>query len=64
MPRDERAPYDLGLYARLLGPDVLLTTGGGAVAGFIGLYLVVHFGMRPGGLGCKTATMAYFISMA
>ncbi|GAC1432386.1 MAG: hypothetical protein NVSMB65_05990 [Chloroflexota bacterium] len=50
-PRHQRPPYDLGLYARLLGPDVLLTCGGGAVAGFIGLYLTLRFGMRPASLG-------------
>lgn len=43
--------YDLGLYARLLGPDILLTSGGGAVAGFVGLYLTLRFGVRPDGLG-------------
>ncbi len=47
----KRLPYDLRLYARLLVPDVLLTCGGGAVAGFIGLYLTLRFGMRPAALG-------------
>ncbi len=46
-----RLPYDLRLYARLLFPDVLLTCGGGAVAGFVGLYLTLRFGMRPAALG-------------
>ncbi len=46
-----RVPYDLRLYARLLVPDVLLTCGGGAVAGFVGLYLTLRFGMRPDALG-------------
>jgi MFS family permease len=46
-----RQPFDLRLYARLLLPDVLLTCGGGAVAGFIGLYLTLRFGMRPASLG-------------
>jgi predicted MFS family arabinose efflux permease len=50
-PKAERPPYDLRLYARLLVPDVLLTCGGGAVAGFIGLYLTLRFGMRPDSLG-------------
>jgi MFS family permease len=49
--KSERAPYDLRLFARLLGPDVLLTCGGGAVAGFVGLYLTIRFGVRPGTLG-------------
>lgn len=49
--RGGRAPYDLRLFARLLGPDVLLTCGGGAVAGFVGLYLTLRFGVRPGSLG-------------
>jgi MFS family permease len=49
--RAARLPYDLRLYARLLFPDVLLTTGGGAVAGFVGLYLTLRFGMRPAALG-------------
>ena len=46
-----RPRYDLGLYARLLGPDMLLTCGGGAVFGFIGLYLTLRFGMKPDNLG-------------
>lgn len=46
-----RPAYDLGLYARLLGPDMLLTFGGGAVFGFVGLYLTLRFGMRPNDLG-------------
>ncbi|MDB5076434.1 MAG: transporter, partial [Chloroflexi bacterium] len=50
-PREERAPYDIRLYVRLLLPDVLLTCGGGSVAGFIGLYLTLRFGVRPGFLG-------------
>ncbi|HWE64369.1 MAG TPA: MFS transporter [Chloroflexota bacterium] len=50
-PASERAPYDPRLYLRLLGPDVLLTCGGGAVAGFVGLYLTLRFGVRPGMLG-------------
>ncbi len=47
----ERPPHDIGLYLRLLGPDMLLTCGGGAVAGFIGLYLTLRYGMRPASLG-------------
>lgn len=47
----ERAPYNLALYLRLLGPDVLLTCGGGSVAGFIGLYLSLRFGVHPAALG-------------
>ena len=46
-----RPAIDLGLYLRLLGPDILLTCGGGAVFGFVGLYLTVRFGMKPGDLG-------------
>jgi MFS family permease len=46
-----RPTYDLGLYARLLGPDMLLTFGGGAVFGFVGLYMTLRFGMRPADLG-------------
>lgn len=51
LSKAERAPYDVRLYLRLLGPDMLLTCGGGAVAGFIGLYLTLRFGVRPGALG-------------
>lgn len=51
LPKSERAPYDFRLYARLLGPDMLLTCGGGSVAGFVGLYLTLRFGMRPADLG-------------
>ncbi|HVC83217.1 MAG TPA: MFS transporter [Chloroflexota bacterium] len=50
-PKSERAPYDVRLYFRLLGPDMLLTCGGGSVAGFVGLYLTLRFGMRPANLG-------------
>jgi predicted MFS family arabinose efflux permease len=50
-PRAQRAPYDVRLYIRLLLPDMLLTCGGGAVAGFIGLYLTLRFGVRPSFLG-------------
>lgn len=46
-----RPAVDLRLYLRLLGPDVLLTCGGGAVFGFVGLYLTVRFAMKPGDLG-------------
>lgn len=49
--RRERPHYDIRLFARLLGPDVLLTCGGGAVAGFISLYLTLRFAVRPGPLG-------------
>lgn len=44
--RAERPPLDLRLYLKLLGPDMLLTVGGGAVQGFVSLYLVLRFGVR------------------
>ncbi|HVA91506.1 MAG TPA: MFS transporter [Chloroflexota bacterium] len=50
-PKSARPPYDVRLYLRLLGPDMLLTCGGGSVAGFVGLYLTLRFGMRPANLG-------------
>jgi MFS family permease len=51
LPKSERAPYDFRLYSRLLGPDMLLTFGGGSVAGFVGLYLTLRFAIRPADLG-------------
>ncbi|HVA91870.1 MAG TPA: MFS transporter [Chloroflexota bacterium] len=51
LPKSERAPYNLRLYSRLLGPDMLLTFGGGSVGGFVGLYLTLRFAMRPADLG-------------
>ncbi|HKC74735.1 MAG TPA: MFS transporter [Chloroflexota bacterium] len=55
-PRDRRRrrqshSYDRGLYARLLGPDALLSFGAGAVLSFNQLYFVNRFGLLAGSVG-------------
>src|SRR5919199_1291545 len=55
-PRDRRPQrqshsYDRGLYARLLGPDALLSFGAGAVLSFNQLYFVNLFGLSAGSVG-------------
>jgi len=55
-PRDSRRPratraYDVGLFARLLGPDLLLSFGAGAVLSFNQLYFATGFKVSAGLLG-------------
>lgn len=39
------------LFAKLLLPDILATTGEGTVVGLLQLYFVIKFNMQPGSLG-------------
>ena len=41
----------VALFLKLLIPDVLFTTGSGAVVGLLQVYLVLRFGVNPGTLG-------------
>jgi len=41
----------VGLFGRLLLPDVILTFGGGAILGFIQLYYHLRFGLSAGSIG-------------
>ena len=55
-PRDRRRQrqshgYNRGLYARLLGPDALLSFGAGAVLSFNQVYFVNLFGLSVGSVG-------------
>jgi len=55
-PRRVRSPhearrYNLGLFARLLGPDALLSFGAGAVLSFNQLYFATVYGLAAGPLG-------------
>ncbi len=59
-PRDPRQgrvarAYDVGLFARLLAPDLLLAFGAGAVLSFNQLYFVTGFGLSAGALGVLLA---------
>ena len=47
----ERRNYDLALFARLLGPDLLLSFGAGAVLSFNQLYFALTFGLSAGVVG-------------
>jgi len=49
--RADRAAYDVRLFARLLGPDLLLAFGAGAVLSFNQLYFVTGFNLSAGPLG-------------
>jgi len=40
-----------GLFAKLLIPDILFTTGEGAVVGLLSLFFVLRFALEPGPLG-------------
>lgn len=47
----QHSTYDVGLFARLLAPNLLLAFGAGAVLSFIQLYFVTGFGLSAGALG-------------
>ncbi len=50
-PHEARRRYNLGLFARLLGPDALLSFGAGAVLSFNQLYFATVYGLAAGPLG-------------
>lgn len=58
-PGGRRDPVPVGLFARLLVPDVLLTFGNGAMVGFLQLYFVQRFGVAVGVLGSFLAIVGF-----
>jgi MFS family permease len=50
-PAEESKKWPVGLFIKLLIPDLLFTTGEGAVVALMQLYFVLRFHLLPGSLG-------------